>query len=229
MNTDLVFLFGRGVLSVMSQSSSKSCLVSLETARASAPALPQKIGGLIADPHILTAWPQGWELCAKSAVLILFLTDGDQRALCDIVLTRRTTTVRSHKGQISFPGGRFEPGVDNSPVMTALRELDEEVGIAPASVGVLGRLAPFEAIDGSKVLPILGVSSYSRKLLAPNRNEVAEVMLPPGRIFQRSNADSFTFCYFGVSRHSYLYRYQEKRIWGLTAAMLYEADFLFEE
>nr|WP_051750050.1 CoA pyrophosphatase [Phycicoccus jejuensis] len=90
----------------------------------------------------------------SSAVLVLFGPGPDGRT--DVVLTERAHTLRSHPGQVSFPGGRMDPG-DDGPVGAALREAQEEVGLEPAGVEVLAALPALHlAPSGNAVTPVLG-------------------------------------------------------------------------
>lgn len=93
--------------------------------------------------------PPGWRL---AAVLVpLFEEDGQAR----VVLTRRSERLRSHRGEVSFPGGHVEPG--EPLVAAACREAQEEVGLAPASVTVIGHLDPLATVSSRRVLvPVVG-------------------------------------------------------------------------
>ncbi|MCU0484501.1 MAG: CoA pyrophosphatase [Anaerolineales bacterium] len=73
-----------------------------------------------------------------------------------ILYTRRTESVHDHKGQVSFPGGRADPG-DDYPTGTALREAYEEIGLRPSDVHVLGQMNPFQTITNYLVTPVIGV------------------------------------------------------------------------
>jgi len=88
-----------------------------------------------------------------AAVLIPFLRISDA---WHILFTRRTELVADHKGQVAFPGGRADPG-DPSPEFTALREANEEIGLNPGDVNVLGRLPEFPTITNYCVTPVVGV------------------------------------------------------------------------
>ena len=96
----------------------------------------------------------------------LFEEDGEAR----VILTRRSPNLRSHMGEVSFPGGRLEPGED--PVAGALREAREEVGIVPGTVEVLGPLRTLATIRGQAVItPFVGALA-ERPQLVPNPAEV---------------------------------------------------------
>ncbi|WP_249138655.1 NUDIX hydrolase [Phycicoccus avicenniae] len=110
----------------------------------------------------------------RSAVLVLFGPGDDVHGpgRPDVVLTERAHTLRSHPGQVSFPGGREEP-VDTGPVDAALREAEEEVGIDPASVDVLAALPPlYLAPSRHAVTPVLGWWRVPGPVRAVDRAEV---------------------------------------------------------
>jgi 8-oxo-dGTP pyrophosphatase MutT (NUDIX family) len=109
---------------------------------------------------------------ANAAVLVpLYERDGEIHA----VFTRRRDELRRHPGEISFPGGRHEPG-DADLVQTALRETDEEIGLAPAAVRIAGALPPTPTIaTGYAIYPFVGViEPGTRWTLSPD--EVASVL-----------------------------------------------------
>jgi 8-oxo-dGTP pyrophosphatase MutT (NUDIX family) len=89
------------------------------------------------------------------------------------VLTRRAAHLRTHTGEVSFPGGRLDPA--ESPEAGALREAAEEIGLVPAAVEVVGRLTPLATVSsGSAITPIVGFLEV-RPVLVPNPNEVERV------------------------------------------------------
>jgi len=106
----------------------------------------------------------------RSAVLVaLFEEAGEAR----LVLTRRASGLRHHRGEVSFPGGRMEPG--ELPVDTARREAYEEVGLDPALVDPVGRLGPVQTFSsGSFIVPVVGALG-SRPELVASPGEVARV------------------------------------------------------
>jgi len=151
----------------------------------------------------------------ESAVLMLvFERDKEPHFL----LTRRTEEVRTHKGQISFPGGMRQNG--ESLQQTALRETFEEVGIRPEHVEILGRFHDYVSITGYLVAPFAG---YIEEPFAtvPQKSEVAEVLQVPFRIFSdpdRLRVERMQRA--GKVRDVYFYRYEPHEIWGLTARII---------
>lgn len=108
----------------------------------------------------------------KAAVLVpLYVQDGELYA----VLTRRQADLRRHPGEISFPGGRAEPGEHDLSV-TALREAEEEIGLPPAAVDLLGALQPTPTVvTGYAIYPFVGLTLPGREWRA-SAGEVAEVI-----------------------------------------------------
>lgn len=136
-----------------------------------------------------------------------------------VLLTRRTAHLRDHPGQVSFPGGRCEPE-DTTPQATALRESDEEVGLRPEQVEVLGCLPEYFTSTGFRIIPVVG-------LVAPPLNlrlddfEVAEVFEPPLAFFlDAANYRREALLHEGVRREFWAVPWQEYFIWGATAGML---------
>ena len=155
----------------------------------------------------------------RAAVLIaLFEEDGEAR----VVLTRRSSSMRSHRGEVSFPGGRIE--VDETPVQAALREADEEVGIDPSSAEVLGELMPLATMSSSSsITPYVAVLPR-RPELRPNPGEVelafdvALADLLADGVFREERWD-FPF---GPDRPVYFFDLPADLIWGATARILHE-------
>src|SRR3546814_3530849 len=96
-----------------------------------------------------------------------------------LILTRRTDTLRRHAGQVAFPGGRVDPE-DSGIVAAALREADEEVGLPPDKVDVIGVLEPYQTVTGFRVTPVVGVVPPGLELV-PHAAEVARVFEEIGR------------------------------------------------
>ena len=144
-----------------------------------------------------------------------------------ILLIRRSTKLRSHRGQIGFPGGRIEDG-DQSPKDTALREASEEVGIDRRSVKVLGSIDPIPSIDGSLVYPVIAETTSSVESLRVNLAEVESVHLIPVEKLMADNRKKFVFNLFGCWRHSFLYDCGMLSIWGLSAEILAKANFKWD-
>ncbi len=153
----------------------------------------------------------------SSAVLLpLYLKDGEYHLL----FIQRTTRVRDHKGQISFPGGAYEEE-DGTLVKTALRETAEEVGIAEGDVEVLGELDDIRTIGSGYIIsPFVGVIPwpYDLKVDEWETEEVIEV--PLAVLLDKDNFREDTDILEGEVIPTYFYNHQGKVIWGATARIL---------
>ena len=151
-----------------------------------------------------------------AAVLVALIDRSDGPR---VLLTRRTEALRHHAGQISFPGGSIDPG-DADPLAAALREAEEEVGLARALARPLGYLDPFVTITGFHVYPVVATVSrgYVPRL---DPTEVAEAIeVPLDFLLDAGNVHELEVDWQGRRRQLLEYRYQGHRIWGATAAML---------
>jgi 8-oxo-dGTP pyrophosphatase MutT (NUDIX family) len=139
------------------------------------------------------------------------------------LLTLRTHTVETHKGQISFPGGIMEPG-DESLIDTALRETREEIGLATDKVQLLGRFDEYLSITGLIVTPFVGWIEPPFDL-NPNPNEVEEILYVPFELFRdRALLRVEMSKRFDQDYPIYYYNFQGRDVWGLTARII--RDFL---
>jgi 8-oxo-dGTP pyrophosphatase MutT (NUDIX family) len=151
-----------------------------------------------------------------AAVLVLVV---NHPANPTVVFTQRTAHLADHAGQISFPGGRSDKG-DGTPERTALREAEEEVGIAPDRVEILGRLPEYRTSTGYAVTPVVG---WAEPPLAfrPDPHEVADVFeVPLAFLLDAGNHRYESAFYKGRMRKYWAMPYGERFIWGATAGML---------
>ncbi len=136
-----------------------------------------------------------------------------------LLLTQRTDHLRHHAGQISFPGGRME-AQDADAVATALRETEEEVGIAPAQVEVVRALPRYRTLTGFVITPVVGVIDPDARLHL-DTNEVAHSFeLPLARVLGRENFKRHEREIHGHRRAFWVLEYGPHFIWGATAGML---------
>ncbi|HEX7218516.1 MAG TPA: CoA pyrophosphatase [Burkholderiales bacterium] len=136
-----------------------------------------------------------------------------------VLFTQRTAHLKSHAGQVSFPGGRAEPG-DASAEYTALREAEEEIGLPRERVEVLGRLPEYRTRTGFRVTPVIGVVAPPLAL-APDPREVESVFeVPLAFLLEERNRERRTREFQGLQVGYYVYEYQGHVIWGATAGML---------
>ena len=146
-----------------------------------------------------------------------------------VLFTQRTAHLNDHAGQVSFPGGRCEE-TDPSPVFTALRETEEEIGLDPALVEVLGLLPEYRTGTGFSVTPVVGLVRPPFDL-APDSFEVAEVFETPlAFLLDPANHQRHSMEIGGIVRHYYAMPYEGYFIWGATAGMLVSLRrLLYEE
>jgi 8-oxo-dGTP pyrophosphatase MutT (NUDIX family) len=152
-----------------------------------------------------------------AAVLVaLFPDDGE----LEVLLTRRSDRLPHHPGQVSFPGGACDPS-DPSPLHTALREADEEIGLKASAVRVVGELGAIDvAASGFRVTPVVGLLE-GRPRLEVNPAEVVEVLAVPLAWLRRPEAvEEETWLLGGRRARVRFFRWREHRIWGATARML---------
>jgi 8-oxo-dGTP pyrophosphatase MutT (NUDIX family) len=136
-----------------------------------------------------------------------------------VLLTQRTEHLQHHAGQISFPGGRAEPA-DLSPVDTALREAEEEIGLERRHVELAGFLDLYQTVTGFLVTPVVGFVMPTFQL-NPDPFEVADVFeVPLDFVLDPANHERRSRVVKGEQRHFYVLPYQHYYIWGATAAML---------
>ncbi|HZP91859.1 MAG TPA: CoA pyrophosphatase [Burkholderiales bacterium] len=160
--------------------------------------------------------PPGREL-VQAAVLVPVV---NQHAGPTLLFTRRTSHLHDHAGQISFPGGRVD-AADADRVATALREAQEETGLNPARVEIVGRLPDYDIQTGFRVTPVVGWVEPPVEL-HPDPFEVAEVFEAPLAFFlDPANHQRHSREVNGLTRYYFAMPYGERYIWGATAGMLH--------
>ena len=144
-----------------------------------------------------------------------------------LLLTERASHLNSHAGQIAFPGGRLEEG--ETPLQAALRETEEEIGLARDYVEPLGRFDPWETGTGFNIAPIVGFVRPGFRL-TPDPGEVASVFEVPFEfLMNEAHHERREAEWQGRVRHYYAMAYKDREIWGATAGMiraLYERLYL---
>ena len=150
-----------------------------------------------------------------AAAVLIAITDRPEPG---VILTVRREHMRTHAGQIAFPGGRIDPGED--PVAAAIREAHEEVLVPPELVDVIGAIDPYRTVTGYFVTPVLGVLPPDIAL-EPHEHEVADLFEAPlGYLLDPSNQRLRSALFQGRTRHYYEIVWNDRRIWGATAAMI---------
>jgi 8-oxo-dGTP pyrophosphatase MutT (NUDIX family) len=136
-----------------------------------------------------------------------------------VIFTQRTSHLKAHSGQVSFPGGRAEPE-DPTPEFTALREAREEIGLPMERVEVLARLPEYHTRTGFRVTPVVGLLQPPVER-APDPREVEEVFeVPLAFLLDPANHRRETRVLQGRTVAYYVMRYENRTIWGATAGML---------
>jgi 8-oxo-dGTP pyrophosphatase MutT (NUDIX family) len=151
------------------------------------------------------------------AAVLVALVERDEGL--GVLLTRRADTLRSHTGQVAFPGGRCDEG--ERVWETALREAHEEIGLEPALVSLAGLSTPYRTGTGFHVTPVVGFVAPGFKL-APNPAEVAVIFETPfGFLMDPSNYEEHNRATpAGDVRRFYAMTWEDQYIWGATAGML---------
>jgi 8-oxo-dGTP pyrophosphatase MutT (NUDIX family) len=151
---------------------------------------------------------------APAAVLVA-VTD---RAEPGVILTVRRDNLRTHAGQIAFPGGRIDDGED--AIGAALREAWEEIGLDGQAVHLIGTMDEYRTITGYLVTPVVGVIPPDLPL-EPHELEVADWFEAPlDFLVDPANRRLESVAFAGEQRHYYVIEWNGRRIWGATAAML---------
>lgn len=136
-----------------------------------------------------------------------------------MLLTKRTETLKSHPGQIAFPGGRVDPG-DVSIAAAALREADEEVGLKADHVEIVGQLADYYSGSGFKITPVLSVVRPGFTLTI-NPDEVDDAFeVPLGFLMDAANHQTDSRIWNNIERFFYTMPYDGRHIWGVTAGII---------
>ena len=154
----------------------------------------------------------------RDAAVLVAICEGPQGP--SVLLTKRASGLQHHPGQIAFPGGKID-ATDASPEAAALREAQEEVGLDPARVTLLGRLAPHETVTGYSVTPILAYVTDASGLL-PEAGEVDEVFFVPlAHLRDRGRFRIERRMWRRQWRRYYIVPWGPYYIWGATARMLH--------
>jgi 8-oxo-dGTP pyrophosphatase MutT (NUDIX family) len=187
----------------------------LTDAAALIPYLRRRLTAQVAPDPLPHSQP---EARAAAVLAPLYAVDGRPRLL----FTRRTTHLRSHSGEIAFPGGGHDP-IDPSLEATALREAWEELALDPARIEVLGALPPvFTVVSNYLVLPIVGWLGAGLPPLVPNAYEVAEVIEAPlAALADPAIFHEELWTRRGAPHPVRFYDLSPYRIWGMTAHVLH--------
>jgi 8-oxo-dGTP pyrophosphatase MutT (NUDIX family) len=168
-----------------------------------------------AEPPLAGDLPEQRALATISAAVLIAITERNEPG---VILTVRREHLRTHAGQIAFPGGRLDPGED--AVQAALREAEEELVLRPSSVEVAGAIDDYRTVTGYVVTPVIGVIPPDLSL-QPQEHEVADWFEAPlAYLLDPSNQQLQTAVFAGRERRYWQIEWNGRRIWGATAAML---------
>jgi 8-oxo-dGTP pyrophosphatase MutT (NUDIX family) len=177
--------------------------------------LRSSLAASAAEPPLQGDYPELREGASRQAAVLIAITD---RREPGVLLTVRREHLRTHAGQIAFPGGAVDPGED--AIAAALREAKEEILLDPDAVDIIGPIEAYRTVTGFVVTPVIGVIPTDLPL-APHEQEVADwfeadlsYLLDPQN--QRRQRALFQ----GRERHYYEILWKGRRIWGATAAMI---------
>ena len=155
----------------------------------------------------------------RSSAVLVAITDGSDGA--EVLLTRRSEALRSHRGEISFPGGRVDAG--ETFEAAALREAHEEVALDPSVVQLRGRLDPIATmVSRSFIVPVVATVDQ-KPTLSPAADEVDRIMWVP--LVELARADTFReeiWDFGGQRRPIFFFELDDETIWGATARMLHQ-------
>jgi 8-oxo-dGTP pyrophosphatase MutT (NUDIX family) len=183
-----------------------------------------RVRTLLAGPF--TPQPHGdWDLDRSNPPPVANLTPAavlmaiSQEAVPHLLLTRRTAHLKSHAGQVAFPGGRQDAD-DPDAVAAALREAEEEVSLPRQHVEVLGTLDPYRTGSGYLITPVVGVVPPGLALRA-QPDEVDEMFhVPLAHVLDPANHVRESGQWQGQTRHYWSIRHDRHYIWGATAGMI---------
>ena len=152
----------------------------------------------------------------RAAAVLIPITD---RAEPGVILTQRPTWLRSHAGQVAFPGGKVDDSDENS-IFAALREAEEELNIPPARVEVIGVADTYYSGSGYSIAPVVGIIPPDLDL-QPNPQEVEDWFeVPLAFLLDPANSIKKETNWNGQQRSYYDMQWGERRIWGVTAGII---------
>lgn len=167
------------------------------------------------EPLLVGDLPEVRAAADVEAAVLIAITDRPEPG---VVLTVRREHLRTHAGQIAFPGGRVDPGED--AFSAALREAEEELLLDRAAVEVVGALDPYRTVTGYVVTPVVGIVPPDLPL-EPHEHEVADWFEAPlSFLIDPDNQRQVSALFQGQTRHYYEINWNDRRIWGATAAMI---------
>ncbi|USD42528.1 CoA pyrophosphatase [Vibrio sp. SCSIO 43135] len=152
----------------------------------------------------------------KASVLIGFV---ERKGELSVVLTRRASHLKHHPGQISFPGGKYEES-DASLLDTAIREANEEIGIDPKHIHIIGQMPELITVSHFSVTPVIAFIDANFSMVI-DENEVDEAFeVPVDHLLDSSKLFSHTFTINNANHRVFGIPYKRHFIWGMTAQII---------
>jgi 8-oxo-dGTP pyrophosphatase MutT (NUDIX family) len=177
--------------------------------------LRSALAALPAEPPLEGDYPELRSSASREAAVLIAITD---RREPGVILTVRREHLRTHAGQIAFPGGRVDAG--ENAMAAALREANEEVRLDSRSVDIAGAIEPYRTVTGYVITPVVGVVPPDLPLVA-NEHEVADWFEAPlSYLLDAENQCRRSALFQGRERQYYEIVWEGRRIWGATAAMI---------
>jgi 8-oxo-dGTP pyrophosphatase MutT (NUDIX family) len=166
------------------------------------------------DRPVLPRFPD-----ARPSAVLVTLADGPGGP--SVLLTRRSWELRHHKGEISFPGGRMDPG--ETPVDTALREAHEEVGLDPSSVRIHGELEHLNTVvSKSYIVPKVGVVAEPVELSGQTIEVDRVIWVPLAELTRPDTYRAEVWGHGATHRVLHFFHLDDETVWGATARMLFD-------
>lgn len=152
----------------------------------------------------------------RDAAVLIPITDRPEPG---VILTQRPLWLRSHAGQVAFPGGKIDPE-DENPIAAALREAEEELSLPREQVTILGATDVYTSGSGYHITPVVGVIAPDLPLVA-NPQEVEDWFeVPLHFLIDPANLEKRAAIWQGQNRHYYDMHWNGRRIWGVTAGII---------
>jgi len=152
----------------------------------------------------------------NAAVLIPVVDRGEEAT---VILTQRTEKLRSHSGQVAFPGGRIDP-TDATAEDAALRETFEEIGLPADRIDVVGRMPDYVTGSGYRIVPVLGIVTPPFDLVINEHEVDASFEVPLGFLMSAANHKRESRLWMEKERFYYTMPYGDRFIWGVTAGII---------
>lgn len=157
------------------------------------------------------------QVSVRDAAVLVPIVDHPEEPT--VLLTKRTETLSSHAGQVSFPGGKVDQ-TDADAVAAALREAEEEIGLEPARVSVCGFLDTYRTGTGFEIIPVVGLVAPGFNLSLQETEVETAFEVPLSFFLDPANHERHSGVWQGIRREYYAMPYGDFYIWGATAAML---------